>query len=154
MHHLFWGHCVKSEVIVLDRGIFLREHSSRRKIPRPKTNTDEFTKWPKQRWCKVIIVINNRYLDILKCILGVIYETNTSLNLCLTQCLSIPVREFRSVQTWRSSRNVINVHVRGVVLALVWRFKGKMHFGLMTSHMRVIMRSHCYVMTPVATCVK
>ena len=50
-------------MIVLDRGIFLREHSSRRKIPRSKTITDEFTQWPKQRWCKVIIVINNRYFD-------------------------------------------------------------------------------------------
>ena len=44
----FWGHCVKSEVIVLDRGIFLREHSSRRKIPMSKTIADEFTQWPKQ----------------------------------------------------------------------------------------------------------
>ena len=31
VHHLFWGHWVKSEVIVLDQGIFLREHSSQRK---------------------------------------------------------------------------------------------------------------------------
>ena len=30
-----------------------------------QTITDEFTRWPKQRWCKDIIVINNRYLYIL-----------------------------------------------------------------------------------------
>ena len=54
-------------MIVLDRGIFLRERSSRRKIPRSKTITDEFTQWPKQRWCKVIIVINNRYFDNFVC---------------------------------------------------------------------------------------
>ena len=56
---------MKPEVIVLDRGIFPRERSSRRKIPSSKTITDEFTKRPKKRWCKVIIIINNRYLDIL-----------------------------------------------------------------------------------------
>ena len=44
VHHLLCGHCVKSEVIVLDLGIFLKE-----------------CKW----WCKIIIVINNRLLDIL-----------------------------------------------------------------------------------------
>ena len=50
---------------------------------------------------------------------------NTLPNLCLTQWLSIPVREFRSVQTWRSSRNVINSRVWCVVCTLVWRFKRK-----------------------------
>ena len=47
-------------MIVLDRGIFLREGSSRGKIPRSKTITDEFTQWPKQlqrKWCKVIILV-------------------------------------------------------------------------------------------------
>ena len=33
-HHIFWGHCVKSEVTVLGLSIFLREHSSQRNIPR------------------------------------------------------------------------------------------------------------------------
>ena len=97
------------------------------KIPRSKTITYKFTQWPKQRWCKVIIVIN--YLDILNVIYAEI------LYLCLTQCLSIhiPVREFQSVQTWRSSR-VINPRLT---------FLEKVHFALMTSHTRVIMRSHC-----------
>ena len=27
LHHLFFGHCVSLSVIVLDLGIFLREHS-------------------------------------------------------------------------------------------------------------------------------
>ena len=39
--------------------------------------------------------------------------------------LSIPVREFRSVQAWRSSRKLINARVHGAVRALVWRFKRK-----------------------------
>ena len=67
LHHLCFGHCVNSSVIVLDLGIFLRELRSLRKIPRSKTITDEFTQWPKQRWCKVIIVINNRYFDNCLC---------------------------------------------------------------------------------------
>ena len=64
-HHLFWGHCVKS-VVILDQGIFLSEGAQ---LPKKNTEvqniTDEFTQWPKQRWCKVIIVIDNRYSDIL-----------------------------------------------------------------------------------------
>ena len=50
---------------------------------------------------------------------------NTLLNLSFTHCLSIPVREFRSVQTWRLSRNVINAHVHGVIRVLVWCFRRK-----------------------------
>ena len=49
----------------------------------------------------------------------------TKLNLRLTHCLSIPVREFRLVQMWRSSFYVINARVRGAGGALVWRFKRK-----------------------------
>ena len=51
----FWWPCVESEVIVLDRCILMRERSTRRKILRSKTITDEFTQWPKQRWCKAIM---------------------------------------------------------------------------------------------------
>ena len=40
-HQLFWGHCVKSGVIILNQGIIPRG-----KIPRSKTITDEF----KQIW--------------------------------------------------------------------------------------------------------
>ena len=43
LHHLFFGHCVNSSVIVLDLGIFLRELRSLRKIPRSKTITSDFT---------------------------------------------------------------------------------------------------------------
>ena len=35
------------------------------------------------------------------------------------------MREFRSVQAWRSSRKLINARVRGAVRALGWRFKRK-----------------------------
>ena len=64
----------KSEVIFLGRGIFLRERSSRRKIPRTKTITDELTQGPKNRWCKVIIVINNRYFDNFVCFMCVFWQ--------------------------------------------------------------------------------
>ena len=120
--------------IVLDRDIFLRERSSRRKIQRSKTITDVFIQWPKNRWCKVIIVINNHSLDIF----NAFYRCNlwrnrpTVLNLFLTHCLPIPVREFWSVQAWRSSRNVINAHVCDTVCALralVWRKLNENAFG-------------------------
>ena len=42
-----------------------------------------------------------------------------------THCLSIPVREFWSVQAWWSSGKLINAHVRGAVCTLVWCFKRK-----------------------------
>ena len=38
LHHLCFGHCVNSSVIVLDLGIFLRELRSLRKIPQSKNN--------------------------------------------------------------------------------------------------------------------
>ena len=56
LHHLCFGHCVNSSVIVLDFGIFLRELRSLRKIPRSKTITSDFTQWPQKRRCAVIIV--------------------------------------------------------------------------------------------------
>ena len=49
---------------------------------------------------------------------------NTLTYFC-THCLSIPVREFRSVQAWWSSRKFINAHVRGAVRALGSCFKRK-----------------------------
>ena len=54
LHHLCFGHCVNSSVIVLDLGIFLRELRSLRKIPRSKTITSDFTQWPQKRWCAVM----------------------------------------------------------------------------------------------------
>ena len=52
LHHLCFSHCVNFSVIIFHLGIFLRELRS----------------------LKVIIVINNRYLDILNAFLGAIYE--------------------------------------------------------------------------------
>ena len=70
---------MKSEVIVLDQGIFAPEE----KYLSPKQSK------PKQRWCKVIIVINNRYSDILNALFCAIYEemlyqTNVSLTVYLS----------------------------------------------------------------------
>ena len=115
------GHCVKSEVIVLDRGIFLRERSSRRKIPRSKTITDEFTQWPKQRWCKVIIVINNRYFDNFVCFMCIFWQKHEENSIFIISVL-IPVNEFQSVQTWWSLRDVISARIRGALRAIVCAF--------------------------------
>ena len=57
--------------------------------------------------------------------LGVIYEEILYSTHFSTHCLSILMREFWSVQAWRSSRKLINARVRGAVRALVWRFKWK-----------------------------
>ena len=85
--------------------------------------TDKFKQWPKNRWYKVIIVINNSYIRHFN--LGVIYEEILFFNLFLHSCLSIPVIEFRSLQAWRLSRKLINACVRGAVRALVSHFKRK-----------------------------
>ena len=86
---------MKSEVIVLDRDIFLRERSSRRKIPRSKTITDEFTQWPKQRWCKVIIVIDNRYFDNFVCFMCIFWqkheENSIFYHFCTHPCKQISI---------------------------------------------------------------
>ena len=65
------------------------------------------------------------------------------------------MRGFRSVQTWQSSRNVINVCVCGVVPRACLALWEKTHLVLMTSRSWVIMRSHCaLIVTRVATRVK
>ena len=43
LHHLLFVYCVNSEVIVLDRVIFLRKRSYLRKIPWSKTINSKFT---------------------------------------------------------------------------------------------------------------
>ena len=45
-------------------GAQLPKKNTEVKKKKKKKNTDAFTQWPKQRRCKVIIVINNRFLDI------------------------------------------------------------------------------------------
>ena len=61
----FWGHCVKSEVIVLDRGIVLRERSSQKINTEVQTITDEF---------------NDRNKDGAKLLLSLITAIQTFLN--------------------------------------------------------------------------
>ena len=130
----------KSEVIVLDRGIFLRERSSRRKIPRSKTITDEFTQWPKQRWCKVIIVINNRYFDNFVCFMCIfLTKTRRKQHFFIISVL-IPANEFRSVQTWRSLRYVISARIRGALRALFVR--SRLRANGARDNAKVTSRSH------------
>ena len=98
---------MKSEVIVLDRGIFLRERSSRRKIPVVVAPEEKY-RGPKQSPtnshndrkiddAKLLLSLIITILDIFR-ILGVSYEEILYLTYFCTHCLSIPVREFRSVQ--------------------------------------------------------
>ena len=111
-HHLFGGHCVNSEVIVLDLGIFLRELCSLRKIPRSKTITDELLS---------LITTSFYILMHFRCNSMKKYFTK----LIFYSLSPIPVTEFWLVQAWRSSCNVINVCVSGAVRILVWRSKRK-----------------------------
>ena len=146
-HHLFWGHRVKSEVIVLDRGIFLRERSSRRKIPRAKTITDEFTQWLKQRWCKVIIVINKRYFDNFVCFVCIFltkaqrkqhfyhFCTHPCKRISVSPDMTIIARCNKCVNTGCITRDCLCVYAYA-----------RMALAIMpTSHAEVIIRSHCYV---------
>ena len=135
----------KSEVIVLGRGIFLKERSSRRKIPRSKKITDEFTQWPKQRWCKDVIVINNRYFDNFVC-LCVFFDKNTKKTAFFVISVLIPVNEFRSGQTWRSLRDkCANTGCIARDCLCVYAY-ALMALAIMpTSHAEVIIRSYCYV---------
>ena len=90
---------------------YFSERSSLRKIPRSKTITDEFTQWPKQRWCKVINVINNRYFDNFVCFMCIfLTKTRRKRHFFIISVL-IPVNEFWSVQTWRWLRDVISARI-------------------------------------------
>ena len=144
-HHLFWGHCVKSEVIVLDRGIFLSERSSRRKIPRSKTITDEFTQWPKQRWWKVIIVINNRYFDNFVHFICIFltktrrkqyfyhFYTHPCKRIWISPDVTIIARCDKWANTGCIARDCLCVYAYArMALAII-----------PTSHAEVIIRSHC-----------
>ena len=55
LHHLCFGHCVNSSVIVLDLGIFVRELRSLRKIPRSKKITSDFTQWPQNYGAQLLL---------------------------------------------------------------------------------------------------
>ena len=146
-HHLFWGHCVKSEVIFLDRGIFLRERSSRRKIPRSKTITDEFTQWPKQRWCKVLLSLITATLTI-SCVVCVFFNKNTKKTAFFIISVLIPVNEFQSVQTWWSLHECDKCENTGCIArdCLCVYVYARMALAMIpTSHAEVIITSHCYV---------
>ena len=101
---------MKLEVIVLGLGNFLRECSSRRKIPPPQKKELGPKKYrgPKQSptnshtdqkidGAKLFLSLIIAIFYILMH-LGVIYEELLCLTYFCTHCLSIPVREFQSVQ--------------------------------------------------------
>ena len=55
---------MKLEMIILDLGIFLKEHSSRRKIPRSKKINDKFTQTEKIDGAKLFLSIISAISDI------------------------------------------------------------------------------------------
>ena len=147
-HHLFWGHCVKSEVIVLDRGIFLREHSSRRKITRSETITNEFAQWPEQRWCKVIIVINNRYFDSLVYFMGIFWQKHEENSIFYHFCTHPCSKRISISPDWTIIARCDKFAKTGCIArdCLCVYAYARMALAVMpTSHAEVIIRSHCLV---------
>ena len=85
---------MKSEVIVLDLGIFLRERSVGPKQSLTNSHNDR-----KIDGAKLLLSLIIAILEILMHFnLFIIYEEIIYLTHFCTHCLSIPVREFRSVQ--------------------------------------------------------
>ena len=65
-----------------------------------KTITDNFTQWPKQRWCKVIIVIKICYSWHFCRHFKSIFSIKMLLNMLLIICVLIPLWSFRSIHTY------------------------------------------------------
>ena len=114
----FWGNCVKLEVIVWTEVFFWGNAAPKEIYRGPKqspTNSHNDRNKDGAKLLLLLITAIETFWMHFRCNLW----RKTLLNLRFTQCLSIPVREFQSVQTWRSSHNVINTCVHGVVRALV-----------------------------------
>ena len=75
------------------------------------------------------------------------FDKNTKKTAFFIISVFIPVKEFRSIQTWQSLRDVISVRIR-VYCLCVYAYV-RMALAIMpTSHTEVIIRSHCYVIWP------
>ena len=120
-------------------------------VLRTKTITNEFTQGPKNRWCKVIIVINNRYFDNFVCFMCIFWqkheENSIFYNFCTHPCKQISIspdvtiiaRCDKCTNTGCIARNCL------CVCTYAW-----MALAIMpTSHTEVIIRSHCYVIMTV-----
>ena len=130
------------------RGIFLRERCSRRKIPRSKTITDEFTQWPKQRWSKVIILsLITATLTIL-CVLCVFFwqkhkENRIFYHFCTNPCKPISISPDVTIIARCDKCANTGCIVRDCLCIYGY---ARMALPMMpTSHAEVIIRSHCYV---------
>ena len=118
------------------------------KYRRSKTITDEFTQWPKQRWCKVIIVINNRYFDNFVCFMCIFFwqkhvENSIFYHFCTHPCKRISIspdvtiiaRWDKCAKTGCIARDYLCVYAFAQMALAI----------MPTSHAEVIIRSHCYV---------
>ena len=129
----------------MGRGIFLRECSSRRKMPRTKTITDEFTKGQKNKWCKVIIVINNRYFDNFLCAFSDKNTKKTAFfyHFCTHPCKQISISP--DVTIIAGCDKCANTGCIARDCLYVYAY-ARMGLTIMpTSHAEVIIRSHCYM---------
>ena len=121
--------------------------ASRRKIPRTKAITYEFTQGPKNRWCKVIIVINNCYFDNLVCFMCIFWqkheENDTFYHFCTHPCKRISIcPELTIIARCDKCANTGCIaHDCLCVYAYV-----RMALAIMpTSHAEIIIKSHCYM---------
>ena len=123
------------------------ERSSRRKIPRSKTITNEFTQRPKQRRCNVIIVINNRSFDNFVCFMC-IFLTKARIkqhfyHFCTYPCKRISISPDMTIIA--RCDKCANTGCVGHDCLCVYAY-AQMALAIMpTSHAEVIIKSHCYV---------
>ena len=117
LHHLCFGHCVNSSVIVLVLCIFLRELRSLRKIPRPKTITSDFHTMTSKKIVRSYYCLNNLFSSKFQICLckvqntilwsGLVIQHSTHINKISPQAHSQtihPVQQFGTYQlhscTW------------------------------------------------------
>ena len=123
------------------RWLFWAE-ASRRKIPRTKAITYEFTQGPKNRWCKVIIVTATL---TIWCVLCVFFDKNTKKTALFIISVLIPVNEFRSVQIIARCDKCANTGCIARDCLCVYAYM-RMALAIMpTSHAEIIIKSHCYM---------
>ena len=139
---------MKSEVIVLDRCIFLRERSSRRKIPRSQNNHRRIhTMTETKDGAKLLLSLITATLTV-KCVLCVFFgqkheENSIFYHFCTHPCNRISISpDWTIIARCHKCANVGCI-ARDCLCVYAY---ARMAFAIMpTSHAEVIIRSHCYV---------
>ena len=118
----------------------------------PKKNTEvqnnhrriKFTQWPKQRWCKVIIVINNRYFDNFVCFMCIFLqkheENSIFYHFCTHPCKRISISP--DVVTIARCDKCANTGCIARDCLFVYAYARKALALIPTSHAEVIITSH------------